>query len=246
MKICNKCNIEKPFDDFYKRKDSKDGYRGDCKKCRDSISKKYTENNIEKIKEIKNKYYLNNKYDVIERAKKWQNDNQEIFKEITKRYRDKDSTQKRQKNYYLNNKEHFSLKNKEYKNKNKKELNEKIRNKYKKDILYKIKVLCRNITTKAIKRNGYKKKSKTEEILGCSFDDFKNYIERNFEYWMSWENYGKYNGEFNYGWDIDHIIPLSSALNKDDIHNLSHYKNLQPLCSKVNRDIKRDNINWKI
>jgi hypothetical protein len=31
-------------------------------------------------------------------------------------------------------------------------------------------------------------------------------------------------------------IPLSSNI---DI-NLSHYTNLQPLCSKVNRDIKRD------
>ena len=246
MKICNKCNIEKPFDDFYQRKDSKDGYRGDCKKCRDLISKKYKENNIEKIKEIKNKYYLNNKYDVIERTKKWQNDNKERYKEITKKYRNKDNTQKRQKNYYLNNKEHLSLKNKEYKNKNKEELNEKIRTKYKKEILYKIKVLSRNITYKAIKRNGYKNKSKTEEILGCSFDYFKNYIEKKFEYWMSWENHGKYNGEFNYGWDIDHIIPLSSALNEDDIYNLSHYENLQPLCSKVNRDLKKDDINWKI
>jgi len=57
---------------------------------------------------------------------------------------------------------------------------------------------------------------------------------------MTWENWGLYNGEFNYGWDIDHIIPLSSAKNEEDIIILNHYTNLQPLCSKVNRYIKRD------
>ena len=57
---------------------------------------------------------------------------------------------------------------------------------------------------------------------------------------MSWENYGKYNGELNYGWDIDHIIPLSTAKTEDDIYTLSNYINLQPLCSKINRDVKKD------
>ena len=55
-------------------------------------------------------------------------------------------------------------------------------------------------------------------------------------------NYGMYNGELNYGWDIDHIIPTSSAKDEDSIIKLNHFKNLQPLCSKINRDIKRDNI----
>lgn len=58
---------------------------------------------------------------------------------------------------------------------------------------------------------------------------------------MNWENRGLYNGDFDYGWDIDHIIPLSSANNEEDVIKLNHYKNLQPLCSKTNRDIKKDN-----
>lgn len=60
---------------------------------------------------------------------------------------------------------------------------------------------------------------------------------------MNWNNYGLYNGEFNYGWDIDHIIPSSSAKCEKDAYKLSHYTNLQPLCSKINRDVKKDFIN---
>ncbi len=59
---------------------------------------------------------------------------------------------------------------------------------------------------------------------------------------MSWENYGKYNGDFDHGWDIDHIIPISSTKTEINLLELNNYKNLQPLCSKVNRDIKRNII----
>jgi len=62
----------------------------------------------------------------------------------------------------------------------------------------------------AFKRNGNRKFTKTKLILGCSFNSFKIYIENTFEPWMTWENYGKYNSELNYGWDLDHIIPISS------------------------------------
>jgi hypothetical protein len=87
------------------------------------------------------------------------------------------------------------------------------------------------------------KQNKTSDILGCTFEEFKLYLESKFEDWMTWENRGLYNGEFNYGWDIDHIIPTSSAKTEEEIIKLNHYTNLQPLCSKINRYIKRDLIN---
>jgi hypothetical protein len=61
---------------------------------------------------------------------------------------------------------------------------------------------------------------------------------------MTWENYGLYNKQFNYGWDIDHIVPLASAITEEDVIKLNHYTNLQPLCSYTNRNIKRDRLDF--
>jgi len=47
-------------------------------------------------------------------------------------------------------------------------------------------------------------------------------------------------------WDIDHIIPLQTASCEEDIVRLNHYSNLQPLCSKLNREIKRENYEMSI
>jgi len=85
--------------------------------------------------------------------------------------------------------------------------------------------------------------SKTEDILGCSFEHFKQHIESQFESWMTWDNRGgnKVLGP-NMTWDLDHIIPVSSAVNEEDIIRLNHYTNLRPLCSYQNRFIKRDKL----
>lgn len=56
---------------------------------------------------------------------------------------------------------------------------------------------------------------------------------------MNWENHGIYCGKPNHGWDIDHIIPLSSAKTEEELLRLNHYTNLRPLCSYHNRVVKR-------
>jgi hypothetical protein len=38
MKACVSCGVEKSLGEFYKRKDSPDGYRNDCKECRKAVS----------------------------------------------------------------------------------------------------------------------------------------------------------------------------------------------------------------
>ena len=44
-KVCSKCNIEKPIDEFSKSSAYRDGYRGQCKLCRAQYSISYYKNN---------------------------------------------------------------------------------------------------------------------------------------------------------------------------------------------------------
>lgn len=53
---------------------------------------------------------------------------------------------------------------------------------------------------------------------------------------MNWSNHGKYTGNYNETWQLDHIIPMSSAENETDVILLNHYTNFQPICSKVNNE----------
>jgi hypothetical protein len=109
------------------------------------------------------------------------------------------------------------------------------------DQLFKLRYVVKGLIRDSFRGNSISKNSKTFDILGCTIPEFKEHLESQFEDWMTWENRGLYNGEYNYGWDIDHMIPISSAETEDDVIRLNHYTNLQPLCSRVNRYDKRDN-----
>lgn len=91
------------------------------------------------------------------------------------------------------------------------------------------------------KRRGVKT-STTYKILGCNQEAFIAYLESQFKPWMTWDKYGVYTGRPNEGFDIDHITPLSTAKTIQDVIKLNHYTNLQPLCSYVNRVVKRDRV----
>ena len=74
---------------------------------------------------------------------------------------------------------------------------------------------------------GQKKSSKTVDLVGCDFEFLKKHLESQFQPGMSWDNYGK--------WEVDHIIPLASAINEEDLKKLCRYENLQPLWALENR-----------
>jgi hypothetical protein len=102
-----------------------------------------------------------------------------------------------------------------------------------KDPLYRAKIDARNIIRKALSDSGYSKKSRTEEIIGCSFEQFKTHIESLFVENMSWESRDE--------WHIDHIIPLSFAKNERELLLINHYTNLRPIWAKENQ-LKSDKI----
>lgn len=249
MKICKKCNIEKSLENFGKNKSKKDDIDIYCKSCNiektrnlynkersSNYNKRYRMNNSEKCKERDKKYYELNKEKIKKNVREYGKNNRAKISDKGKKYRqeNKDKIIEYQKVYRKNNKE-----------KHKKYFTDRVRNKRKSDPLYKLTGSIRHSISEGLKRNGYLKKSKTSEILGCSFIDLKIYLEAQFigeKSWMKWENHGKYNGELNYGWDIDHIIPLNSSKDENELLKLCNYKNLQPLCSYTNRYIKRNLI----
>ena len=181
--------------------------------------KAYQLYNKEKIKTDKQKYYQEHKKEFYQRNKKYIALNTCEIREKEKKYR-------------------FKVKQSEKYLEIKKQRNNLRKKKRLTNSLFRIKSDIRSIIGKAFRNHGYSKNTKTQEILGCSFEEFKVYIESKWEPWMNWENRGKYNGQLNYGWDIDHIIPLETAKNEEELIKLNHYTNLQPLCSKVNRHIK--------
>ncbi len=241
MKKCSNCNVEKEDVEFL-------AGRNQCKPCRNEVVKKYRKENSDKVKASKKKYrinnpektklwakntLINNKEKVYERNKRYVDNNKDKINEYQRNYRKENFEKIKQHNiqYYIDNSEHIKKVNNQYKY-----------NRKKVDPVFKLSHNIRTLIYQGIKKFGFNKNSKTANILGCSFDEFKLSIESKFESWMTWENYGMYNGELNYGWDMDHIIPTSSAKTEDELLKLNHYSNLQPLCSKTNRDIKRDFI----
>ena len=169
-------------------------------------------------------------------------ENKEKLREYKKKYREKNKEKIKEyaKKYHEENREILKCKRKKYYEENKEKINERNKKRRKNDPLFKLKNNIGSSLYKAIKSIDTYKGKKTEEILGCSFKEFKQHIESQWEDWMNWDNYGLYNGELNYGWDIDHIKPLSLCESEEDVYKLNHYTNLQPLCSYTNRCLKRD------
>ena len=196
--------------------------------------KKYREK--EGNKEIQKEYMKNYSPNYI-------NNNKEILQEKSRKYYYKNYERNRlvDKEYYLNNKEKI----KAYREKYKLIRNERHRERIKIDSLYKLKCNINSLIKISFKTSKHIKNSKTQEILGCTIEEFKKHLESKWESWMNWDNYGNpKDGKFepNKTWDIDHIIPTSSAITEEDIIKLNHYTNLQPLCSHYNRFIKSDKV----
>jgi hypothetical protein len=263
MKVCIKCQFNKEESQFSKNKRNKDGIDSMCKQCtsiknktlylknKESVNKRrkdYYQKNKDK-ENLKSKlYYENNKSDIIENQKQYNEINKEKIKEYHKEY----AKSEKVKIYKTNNKDRLKAYDREYrsrpdvKKRVSKRTTELRRKRSLEDPIYYLTISIRSSISNNFRVNGFKKSNKTEEILGCTFEEFKIYLESKFEPWMNWANKGLYNGEFNFGWDIDHIIPISTSKSLEDVVSLNHYTNLQPLCSKINREIKRESYEMSI
>lgn len=217
MRVCKMCEIGKDINDFPHSKGKPNGYY--CKKCF-YIKYKDTSKNCSK------KYYENNKEECVEKARE--------YREINK-----SSLSESKKEYYLKNKDEIISKNSVYCKENKERRNELARENYHKnnlkenkriytnnrlnnDPLFKLVFNTRTLIRNSIKRQYTEKSKKTQEILGCSFEEFKIYLEEQFDENMNWDNQGSY-------WHMDHKKPISLAMTEEEVYELNHYTNFQPL-----------------
>lgn len=225
MKTCNKCSQSKNLECFAKDKSKKDGYRTICRDC-SSLQKREAYKN----KEFTLKPTVASKFCVTcnntKLANEFDNDKRKadglaweckICRAIRYKEQYPQHAEKRKAKsikYYYANKEQCNKTRMIYQNKREKT-----------DILYRLARRLRNRLYYALKRASWKKGVSFNTYIGCSLDELKSHLEKQFVEGMSWENWGLGDGF----WAIDHKIPLVSAKTEDEMTALCHFTNLQPM-----------------
>ena len=237
-KHCNKCNTTKSIIDFGKNKSTKDGLTSWCKECttKNQHSHKATRNARARI--YKQKLAAQCKETSITELHCNKCNTTKSIDNFCKNKYSKtgfnSKCKKCVKEYESENRDKRKAYHKEYKQKNREKNREK-RNEYERtyqatrkanDTLYKLTTNIRSLIRQSIRNNGYTKRSKTHEILGCSYEHFKAHIEQQFTEGMSWDN--------RHLWHLDHIIPISLGQTEEEITALNHWSNFQPLWAADN------------
>jgi hypothetical protein len=212
VKKCTTCSIEKELNEFHKKSSSKDGYRSNCKSC----SKEYNRNRKEKQSQYNKEYRIKNRETLKNNKKIYYQENIDYFKDKNRESREK-MDPKRKSEYSKKYESKYSTKEKRRK---------RAKERLDTEPLFNLKTYIRKRILYSLKNDGYSKKEKTEEILGCSIEEFKKYIESKFQSDMNWGNQGK--------WHLDHIKPTSLAKDEAEMLELNHYSNFQPLWAHDN------------
>ncbi len=161
----------------------------------------------------------------------------EYYKEYNIKYRKTDKFKKSLRKYRISDKGKASDK-RTYETRKKNGKAWTWQNKYEKDRRksdpeFKLKSSMRKRLNIFLKSSNMRKTNKTFKMVGCTPKFLKEYLEKKFKPGMTWDNH-----TIN-GWHVDHIIPLDSAKNEEDVKRLMHYTNLQPLWALDN--IKKSN-----
>ena len=202
MKNCNSCKLEKEYILFNKNIRTDDGYSNTCREC---------------AKVINNKSYLNNKEKINIAAKAWYELNKEKHIKYTS-------------NYQKINPEKNRLSTAKYLKNNPEYYNNYRKNRYNNDPQFKLRVILGTRLNEVLKKSKTNKESNIIKLLGCSLEEVKIHLEKQFKEGMSWDNHGFY-------WEVDHIIPCDS-FNMQDVEQQKlcfNYTNLQPLTKTQNR-----------
>ena len=165
----------------------------------------------------------------------------ECVKQLRKIYRTEnyDKVIESKKEYYYNNQEKCCERSRYWYENNKEIKNQKhtvyIRTRRQNDIEFKIYSNIQSRIYSALKSNNNKKDS-TLNIIDCSIEFYKNWLEFQFNENMNWNNHGEY-------WHIDHVKPCASfdLLDDNQIKDCFSWKNVRPIEKFLNLS-KNDKI----
>lgn len=152
--------------------------------------------------------------------------------EYQRNYRlaDKEKYSKLSREYYKANKEKIAKRYQEYYKANKERIIAKQisynRARYKNENNFVVSKRLSGRIWCAFAGRGWTKRGRSAELVGCSWDELKLHIERQFLRGMTWDNRSE--------WHIDHIVPLASASTPEEMEALCHYTNLRPIWAKDN------------
>jgi len=231
-KICTKCGVEKPLEEFCLDNSRKDGRSSRCKKCKNELQNERRRNNPE----------LREKHNKRRREKLLSESNEDRQKRLDGLHKyheeNRDKINEAQRNKYHTDekfREKTILETRAYYAEHREEQIEKatIRKKerIKRDLNFKIKSYLRSRLGRAIKTRT--KVGSFVRDLGCSIDELKSHLKLKFKDGMTGENWGRGCGK----WNIDHIIPLAAfdLTNREQFLVACNYKNLQPLWYEDNQ-----------
>jgi len=182
---------------------------------------------VEKAREEAALWKKNNKQRVSEYNKKYHSDNAPTIavRSSIGRKKNKDAHYKKHKEWVDKNRQHCREYTREYS-----------KNRTKIDPTFHLKTNVRGRICAAL--NGRSKAARSNELLGCSYEFFREYIERQFVNGMNWGNRSE--------WHIDHKIPLAAFdLSKPEQQKVAfHYSNQRPLWKLENLK-KGAKLDWE-
>lgn len=237
-KICTICKIEKDISEFPKRKLNNDGLYSWCKKCVSEKSKKYREQNRERVLLGKKKSYLINREKIASDQNIFYLQNKEKILARNKKYRDlhKEKSHARHLRYYATHKDKYIVAGRKRRVLKKNELSiwrsSYTKKRKKIDLNYKLSILLRRRIGMAIKHT--KKQLHAPELIGCSLDFLKIYLQQTAiaNGYLGFD-INNYDGR---KYHIDHIVPCAAFNLGCKYHQLLcfNYSNMQILKSEVN------------
>lgn len=202
-KVCAKCGVLKPADSFHRRSSTRSGLRSRCKDCKNADGADYRVRCPEAARASTANWVARNRERAKEKSRRWNNAHRASQTAKAREWRAKNPEMARE----------------TYKRANAKRYG-------------KVDHLIRKRISEVMRQSLATGKGgqKTFQLLGCTLEEFKAHLERQFLPGMSWERMDE--------WEIDHIVPLASfkyfSTACPDFRAAWSLPNLRPLWSREN------------